>query len=94
MKEQYKNMKYQLEKVPHVIEYAEEAIKRAGVEIIRKPVRGGTDGARLSYMGLPTPNIFAGSINFHSKKEFVPVIAMEKSVETIVNLVQIYVEKS
>lgn len=94
MKEQYKNMKYQLEKVPHIIEYAEEAIKRAGVEVIRKPVRGGTDGARLSYMGLPTPNIFAGSINFHSKKEFVPVIAMEKSVETIVNLVQIYVEKS
>lgn len=94
MKEQYKNMKYQLEKVPHVVKYAEEAIKRTGVEVIRKPVRGGTDGARLSYMGLPTPNIFAGSINFHSKKEFVPVIAMEKSVETIVNLVQIYVEKS
>ncbi|UCG04117.1 MAG: peptidase T [Candidatus Heimdallarchaeota archaeon] len=94
LKEQYKNMKYQLDKVPHVIEYAEEAIKRAGVDVIRKPVRGGTDGARLSYMGLPTPNIFAGSINFHSKKEFVPVIAMEKSVETILNLIQIYVEKS
>ncbi len=94
LKEQYKNMKYQLDKVPHVVDYAEEAIKRAGVEVIRKPVRGGTDGARLSYMGLPTPNIFAGSINFHSKKEFVPVIAMEKSVETILNLLQIYVEKS
>ncbi|MFX1504612.1 MAG: peptidase T [Promethearchaeota archaeon] len=94
VKEQYKNMKYQLEKVPHVIDYAEEAIKRAGVDVIRKPVRGGTDGARLSYMGLPTPNIFAGSINFHSKKEFVPVIAMEKSVETILNLIQIYVEKT
>ncbi|MFX1284448.1 MAG: peptidase T [Promethearchaeota archaeon] len=94
LKEQYKNMKYQLDKVPHVVVYAEEAIKRAGIEVIRKPVRGGTDGARLSYMGLPTPNIFTGSINFHSKKEFVPVIAMEKSVETILNLVQIYVEKS
>jgi len=94
LKEQYKNMKYQLEKVPHVIEYAEEAIKRAGVDVIRKPVRGGTDGARLSYMGLPTPNIFAGSINFHSKMEFVPVIAMEKSVETILNLIQIYVERA
>ncbi len=94
LKKQYKNMKYQLDKVPHVIEYAEEAIKRAGVDVIRKPVRGGTDGARLSYMGLPTPNIFAGSINFHSKKEFVPVIAMEKSIETILNLIQIYVEKS
>ncbi|MFX0015217.1 MAG: peptidase T [Promethearchaeota archaeon] len=94
LKEQYRNMKYQLDKVPHVVEYAEEAIKRTGVEVIRKPVRGGTDGARLSYLGLPTPNIFAGSINFHSKKEFIPVIAMEKAVETIVNLVQIYVEKS
>ena len=94
LKEQYKNMKYQLEKIPHAIEYAEEAIKRSRVDVIRKPVRGGTDGARLSYMGLPTPNIFAGSINFHSKKEFVPVIAMEKSVETILNLIQIYVEKT
>ncbi|MFX0185932.1 MAG: peptidase T, partial [Candidatus Hodarchaeota archaeon] len=94
MKEQYKNMKYKLEEVPFAIEYAEEAIRRANVEVIRKPVRGGTDGARLSYMGLPTPNIFAGSINFHSKKEFVPVIALEKSVETILNLIQIYVEKT
>ncbi len=94
LKKQYKNMKYQLDKVPHVVEYAEEAIKRANIELIRKPVRGGTDGARLSYMGLPTPNIFAGSINFHSKKEFVPVIALEKSVETVLNLIQIYLEKS
>ncbi|MFW9903582.1 MAG: peptidase T [Candidatus Thorarchaeota archaeon] len=94
LKEQYKNMKYELEKVPYAIMYAEEAIKRAGVDMIRKPVRGGTDGARLSYMGLPTPNIFAGSLNFHSKKEFIPVIAMEKSVETVLHLVQIYVEKA
>lgn len=94
LKKQYKNMRYQLDKVPHVVEYAEEAIKRANIELIRKPVRGGTDGARLSYMGLPTPNIFAGSINFHSKKEFVPVIALEKSVETVLNLIQIYIEKS
>jgi tripeptide aminopeptidase len=94
LKDQYKNMRYKIEEVPYVIEYAEEAIKRSGIEVIRKAVRGGTDGARLSYMGLPTPNIFAGSINFHSKKEFVPVIALEKSVETILNLIQIYVEKS
>ncbi len=94
LKKQYKNMKYQLDKVPHVVEYAEEAIKRTNIELIRKPVRGGTDGARLSYMGLPTPNIFAGSINFHSKKEFVPVIALEKSVEMVLNLIQIYLEKS
>ncbi|MHA2225711.1 MAG: peptidase T [Candidatus Hodarchaeales archaeon] len=93
LKDQYKNMQYKLNKVPYAIEYAEEAIKRAEVDVIRKPVRGGTDGARLSYMGLPTPNIFAGSINFHSKKEFVPVIALEKSVETVLNLIQIYVEK-
>ncbi|MFX0066089.1 MAG: peptidase T [Candidatus Hermodarchaeota archaeon] len=94
LKEQYKNMKYKLEEVPFTIEYAEEAIQRVGIDVIRKAVRGGTDGARLSYMGLPTPNIFAGSINFHSKKEFVPVIALEKSVETILNLIQIYVEKT
>ncbi|MFX0049884.1 MAG: peptidase T [Candidatus Hodarchaeota archaeon] len=94
LKEQYKNMKYKLEEVPFTIEYAEEAIRRAGIDVIRKAVRGGTDGARLSYMGLPTPNIFAGSINFHSKKEFVPVIALEKSIETIMNLIQIYVEKT
>lgn len=93
LKENYRNMKYKIEEFPHVLEYAEEAIKRTGLKVIRKAVRGGTDGARLSYKGLPTPNIFAGSINFHSKKEFVPVIALEKSVETILNLIQIYVEK-
>ena len=94
IKEQYKNMRYELEKVPYTIQYAEEAIKRSGIQVIKKAARGGTDGARLSYMGLPTPNIFAGALNFHSKKEFVPIIALEKSVETILNLVQIIVEKS
>jgi tripeptide aminopeptidase len=94
LKEQYKNMKLKLDDVPFAIEYAEEAIKKTGIPVIHKPVRGGTDGSRLSYMGLPTPNIFSGAMNFHSKKEFVPVIAMEKSVETVVNLVQIYVDKS
>ncbi|MFW9779920.1 MAG: peptidase T [Candidatus Heimdallarchaeota archaeon] len=94
LKEQYRNMKLKLEDVPFAIEYAEEAIKMTGIPVIRKAVRGGTDGARLSYMGLPTPNIFSGAMNFHSKKEFVPVIAMEKSVETVVNLIKIYVDKS
>ncbi|MHA2166149.1 MAG: peptidase T [Candidatus Hodarchaeales archaeon] len=94
MKESYKNMKYKIDEVPEVMQNAEEAIKRAGIPVIKKAIRGGTDGARLSYMGLPTPNIFAGAINFHSTKEFVPVVAMEKSVETIVNLVQIYAEKA
>jgi len=94
IKEQYKNMKYQLEKVPYTIQYAEEAIKRSGIDVIKKPVRGGTDGARLSYKGLPTPNIFSGAMNFHSKKEFVPLLALEKSVETILNLIQIFRERS
>ncbi|MHA1215661.1 MAG: peptidase T [Candidatus Hodarchaeales archaeon] len=94
LKEQYRNMKYEIEKVPFVIQYAEEAIIRSGIDVIRKPIRGGTDGARLSYKGLPTPNIFSGAMNFHSKKEFVPVIALDKSVETILNLIEIYVEKS
>lgn len=94
LKEQYKNMKFKLFDVPFAIEYAEEAIRMTGIPVIRKAIRGGTDGARLSFKGLPTPNIFSGAMNFHSKKEFVPVIAMEKSVETVVNLVQIYVEKS
>jgi tripeptide aminopeptidase len=93
LKESYKNMKYKIDEVPEVMSYAEEAIKRANIPIIRKAIRGGTEGARLSYKGLPTPNIFSGAMNFHSKKEFVPVIALEKSVETIVNLVQIVVEK-
>jgi tripeptide aminopeptidase len=94
VKESYKNMKYKIDEVPEVMLNAEEAIKRAGIPVIKKPIRGGTDGARLSYMGLPTPNIFAGAMNFHSTKEYVPVLAMEKSVETLVNLVQIFVEKS
>ncbi|MFW9993363.1 MAG: peptidase T [Candidatus Odinarchaeota archaeon] len=94
MKERYRNMKEIIDRVPHIVGYAEEAIKRAGIPVIRKPVRGGTDGARLSFRGLPSPNIFAGGMSFHSKKEFVPVIALEKSVETIVNLVSIFVEKS
>ena len=94
VKESYKNMKYKIDEVPEVMQNAEEAIKRVGIPVIKKAIRGGTDGARLSYMGLPTPNIFAGAINFHSTKEFVPVVAMEKSVETIVNLVQIFAEKA
>ncbi len=94
LKESYKNMKYKIDEAPEVMAYAEEAIKRANIPIIRKAIRGGTDGARLSYKNLPTPNIFCGAMNFHSKKEFVPVLALEKSMETIVNLVQVVVEKN
>jgi tripeptide aminopeptidase len=90
----YRNMKYALDKEPHVTAYAEEAIKRAGLEPKRAYIRGGTDGSRLSFMGLLTPNVFDGSMNFHSKKEWVPLEWMEKSVETILNIMDIWVEKS
>ncbi|MHA2363581.1 MAG: peptidase T [Candidatus Hodarchaeales archaeon] len=91
--ESYRNMKEVIDKNYIVAEIAEEAIKRAGVTVINKPIRGGTDGARLCFKGLPTPNVFSGGINFHSKKEFVPLIAMEKAVETILNISEIFVER-
>jgi tripeptide aminopeptidase len=94
IKPSYRNMRYKLDEVPHVVEYADEAIRRAGVTPHRPPVRGGTDGSRLSFMGLPTPNIFNGAMNFHGKKEWVPLEWMEKAVETVVNLTEIWVEKT
>ncbi|MEI6668729.1 MAG: peptidase T [Acidobacteriota bacterium] len=90
----YRNMKYQLDAVPHVVEYADEAVGRCGVTPRRLPVRGGTDGSRLSYMGLPTPNIFNGSMNFHGKKEWVPVEWMATSAEALGHLCDIWVERS
>ena len=92
VKEQYRNMMEILEKVPFVMDYAEEAMKRAGVTSERKLVRGGTDGSRLSFMGLPCPNIFTGEMAIHSKHEFVSVQDMQKSVETLVHLVQVWEE--
>jgi tripeptide aminopeptidase len=92
--EQYRNMKEVLDKVPHVSEYALEAIKRSGIEANRRSIRGGTDGSRLSFMGLPCPNIFAGEHAFHGKHEWVSVQDMEKAVETIVNLCVVWEEKS
>lgn len=94
IKPSYRNMKYKLDEVPHVLAYADEAVRRAGLTPTHPPVRGGTDGSRLSFMGLPTPNIFNGSMNFHGKKEWVPVEWMEKSVETVTNLLEIWVERS
>ncbi len=91
-KEQYLNMRYPIEKEPRVLEYAEEAIRRAGVEPHYTVIRGGTDGAKLTYEGLLTPNLFAGGEAFHSKIEWVPVQVMEKSVETIVNLAVVWAE--
>jgi tripeptide aminopeptidase len=94
IKEAYRNMRYKLDADPRVVEYADEAIRRAGLTPQRLPVRGGTDGSRLSFMGLLTPNIFNGSMNFHGKKEWVPLEWMEKSVETVLHLMEIWVEKT
>lgn len=90
IKDQYKNMKEKIEPVMHIVENAKEAMIEAGVTPIVRPIRGGTDGARLSFMGLPTPNIFAGGENFHGKYEYVPVESMEKAVQVIVNIVKRY----
>jgi tripeptide aminopeptidase len=92
--EQYRNMKEVLDKVPHVSEYALEAIRRSGLEPNRRSIRGGTDGSRLSFMGLPCPNIFAGEHAFHGKHEWVSVQDMEKAVEVIVNLCMVWEEES
>lgn len=86
LKEQYRNMREQVEPKMHIIELAKAAMVKAGVVPQIKPIRGGTDGAQLSFMGLPCPNLFAGGINFHSRYEFVSVQVMEKAVMTIVNI--------
>jgi len=91
--EQYRNMREILDRHPHVVEYAREAIRAAGLEPHSKPIRGGTDGSRLSFMGLPTPNIFAGEHNFHSRLEWVSAQDMEKAVEVIVHLAQIWAQR-
>ncbi len=92
--ENYRNMRFVLDDHPQVVEYALEAVKRAGMEPILNLIRGGTDGARLSFMGLPTPNIFTGGHLFHSRFEWIAVEGMQSAVETLVQLVQIWVEKS
>lgn len=94
VREQYRNMKEVLDKFPQVSAYAKEAITRAGVPLIEMSARGGTDGSRLSFMGLPCPNIFTGEMAFHGKHEYVSVQDMQKSVESIVHLACIWEEKS
>ncbi|HOV24087.1 MAG TPA: peptidase T [Candidatus Marinimicrobia bacterium] len=94
VKESYKNMYVKLVENPKVIEYALEATRRAGIQPKTQIIRGGTDGAKLCFMGLPTPNIFTGGHNFHSKQEWISVQDMEKTIATLVNLVQVWVEKS
>lgn len=92
--EQYRNMKEVLLNYPQVADYAMEAIEKAGLKAQKRSIRGGTDGSRLSFMGLPCPNIFAGEHAFHSKLEWVSVQDMEKATEVIVNLVQIWEQRS
>ncbi|PST85188.1 peptidase T [Pedobacter yulinensis] len=91
---QYRNMKNVLDRFPHVVAYGEEAISRSGIEVKKRSIRGGTDGSRLSFMGLPCPNIFAGEHAFHSRQEWVSVQDMQKAAEVIVNLAQIWEERS
>jgi tripeptide aminopeptidase len=92
--EQYRNMKEILMLHPQVVDHAKEAIKRAGLKLKMESIRGGTDGSRLSFMGLPCPNLFAGEQAIHSKLEFISVQDMNKAVETMVHLVSIWNEKS
>lgn len=94
VKEQYRNMKVVLDKHPEVAQNAYEAIERTGLKPKKSSIRGGTDGSRLSFMGLPCPNIFAGGHSFHSRQEWVAVQDMEKAVETIVHLCMIWEEKA
>ncbi|MDP4266632.1 MAG: peptidase T [Bacteroidota bacterium] len=93
IKDQYYNMKEKIVPVYYIVENAIKAMNMADVKPIVVPIRGGTDGARLSFMGLPCPNIFAGGINFHGKYEYVSLQSMEKAVEVIINLAKIYSEK-
>jgi tripeptide aminopeptidase len=94
LRDQYYNMREKVEPVMHIVDLAFEAMNAVGVTPIVKPIRGGTDGSRLSYEGLPCPNIFAGGHNFHSRFEYVPVQSMEKATEVIVKIAQLLEEKT
>ena len=89
IKDQYYNMREKIEPVMHIVEVAERAMKNAGVTPVVQPIRGGTDGAQLSFKGLPCPNIFAGGMNMHGRYEYVPVPSMEKATQTIVEICKI-----
>lgn len=89
----YYNMKDKIEPVMYIVELAKKAMEEIGVKPIIKAIRGGTDGARLSYMGLPCPNIFTGGLNFHGKFEYISVEGMEKSMETILKIIELVTNK-
>lgn len=93
IKEQYRNMKEKIEPVMHIVDTAKKAMEMADIVPKIQPIRGGTDGARLSFMGLPTPNIFTGGENFHGRYEYIAIESMKKAVETIINIVKLYSEK-
>ena len=89
LKDQYYNMRQQIEPVMHIIDIAFKAMEEAGVTPKVKAIRGGTDGAQLSFKGLPCPNIFAGGLNFHGRYEFVPVQSMEKAMNVVVKIAEL-----
>ena len=89
IKDQYYNMKEKVEPVMHIVEIAEKAMLSVGIKPLIKPIRGGTDGSQLSYMGLPCPNIFAGGHNFHGRYEYVPVESMIKATEVICKICEL-----
>lgn len=92
LKDQYYNMREQIEPVMHIIDIAKQAMERAGVAVKVQPIRGGTDGAQLSFKGLPCPNIFAGGMNMHGRYEYVPIPSMEKAMQTIIEICKIVAE--
>jgi tripeptide aminopeptidase len=93
LKDQYFNMREKVEEVFHIVDIAEQAMIEIGIEPKIMPIRGGTDGSRLSYMGLPCPNIFAGGINFHGKFEYVPLESMEKATNVLLKVIELYAKK-
>ncbi len=93
LKDQYFNMREKVEPVIHIVETAKKAMEELGIEPVVVPIRGGTDGARLSYMGLPCPNIFAGGMNFHGKFEYVSLDVMEKATQVILKIIELYTKK-
>ena len=94
VEEQYRNMKEIIDQHPQISGYAKEAIMRTGLTVLEHSARGGTDGSRLSFMGLPCPNIFTGEMAFHGKHEYVSIHDMQKSVKTIIHLAGIWEEKT
>jgi tripeptide aminopeptidase len=94
VEQQYRNMKEVLDRHPEVVDSAREAVRRAGLTVRDRRIRGGTDGSRLSFMGLPTPNLFAAQNNIHSRLEWVSAQDMQKTVDVIVKLAQIWEERT